>query len=203
MVKKLADKISLYYVRKNIISVGELEVYSYGFVLLLSAILNLTLVISIAIIFDMLIQAVVFVLSFILLRTFGGGYHAKTHMGCVWAFFIVFVFLSFALSLLSAYATPIFVLIIAQVSFVFIWVFAPVEAKNKPLSAAKQKRMKKVCRTIALIFFTFAIWNFFNPFPFEHIIVFVFSGKLAGSISIAFAALMNKLSAWKLAKENN
>ena len=192
MIKKLADKIALFYTRQKIIPIDELDVYSYGFELILSAVFNLSLVIAVAIIFNIPLQAFLFVFSFIIIRSFGGGYHAKTHMVCVWAFFIVFVSLSFVLNLLPMHTAPIVIFASSLTSLLFIWIAAPVEAKNKKLSDSKQKRLKRICRLIAIIYFVFAAYVFFIPTSFEHIVIFAFSGLLAGSTSIMFAALMNK-----------
>ena len=110
MTKRLATNMSQYYMRKGIIADDERDVYSYGFELVLSALTSIVLLLTVAAVLGIVINASAFLLSFILLRAFGGGYHAKTHRGCIVAFFVVFIIFSYANSHIPVAVVPAYIL---------------------------------------------------------------------------------------------
>lgn len=83
MINELANKIVDKGIQHNTISVEEKEVYLYGYTLLIEISLCLISALIIAIVFNKVVELTVFIGCFMLLRTFGGGYHAKTAKTCI------------------------------------------------------------------------------------------------------------------------
>ena len=83
MLSRLAKSTTHFLVCKGISEREDEEVYAYGTELLYSAVLNILLAVIISLITDTLLPTFLFMLPFIIIRQCIGGYHAKTHIGCM------------------------------------------------------------------------------------------------------------------------
>ena len=194
MVKRIAQGMANYYSRKNVITDDDVDVYSYGFELVISSVLNLVFVFAAAIALGITLQASAFVLSFALIRAFGGGYHAKTHRGCILAFLVVFLAFAYALRYLPESAATVYMLSATGVSSLIICAVAPVEAKNKPLSEAKRNRLKTICIIISFAYVSVVVYRYFAHRLDGKLLVYAISGKLAASASMALAFITRRIS---------
>jgi len=82
MIAQMSKKIALFFISNRIINEEDKEVYEYSLELLLSAVLNFSAVIILAVCTGKIMEASLFVLGFVPLRTLAGGYHAKNHFRC-------------------------------------------------------------------------------------------------------------------------
>ena len=152
----MSKKISSFFILNDIIKEEDKEVYEYSFELLLSTILNFVAVIIIALITRKILEATLFVLGFVPLRTLAGGYHASTHFRC----FMILLF-TYSVFLLTVFFIPIkfiepamIVMILCSILLVFI--LSPVEDSNKPLSEEETKLFKRKSRRF--------FWHNYKPY---------------------------------------
>ena len=135
MLNRLSKKLAMRLVNNKIISYEDIDIYIYGFELLLSFLFSTLLILCIGTIFDCLVETIVFLIIFILLRSFSGGYHALTYSFCT------FVTLSlYGTTMLLSYYTQINYIsffIIASVGIISLSIFAPVINPNKEISSKK------------------------------------------------------------------
>ncbi|MDR1245999.1 MAG: accessory gene regulator B family protein [Clostridiales Family XIII bacterium] len=180
--------------RKNIVDEQTKETYSYGFQLLISTICNIILILIVAFCLGILSESLFFIVSFVIMRSVGGGYHADTHKGCIILFCLVFVIFSL-LSIYLFYRFASMYMIVGSIAaFFVIWEIAPVEAPNRRLSAAKTERLRNGSLLISSLFTAVAVLSNIVSFPFlksEHMLFF-FSGYLAAILSMATAAILRK-----------
>lgn len=94
------------------------------------------------------VELITFIVFFSGLRSYAGGYHAKTHIECI--------SLSLCLFLISALSSTYFIeygkiILFSGVLFSIIMVFvlAPTESENKPLSK-RHKKNKTLSRIIVI-----------------------------------------------------
>lgn len=165
MLAQLSGRIAEAWVESGVISSEERSVYKYGIELALSVLINLFCLILISIIAGQLFAWLFYILSFIPLRTAGGGYHAPTHAICVLissGMFCVVLILSLGLSEGTA---PAFCMITSLFSVVIFWRFAPVAAVNKPLTEGEFSWNRKISRilvcaiSICVLFGIVANWS--------------------------------------------
>ena len=84
---------------------------------------------------------IVTLIFFCPIRLFSGGYHAKTYWGCFFITFIIFcIIITFGKYLVINSAVIISLLI---VSFIFIFIFSPVDNINKRIKSEERKKMLK------------------------------------------------------------
>lgn len=142
---KIADFLTGYYIRKNVISKDMAEIYCYGFKLIIADIINFSIIIMLGILFSRIIDSIVFLITLCGLRQFCGGFHAKTFWLCRLSMICTYCGVIILTNIISSY-TGIWLgvtITLNIIAIIFIYVFAPIEHPNKPLSA-EQKRNNRV-----------------------------------------------------------
>lgn len=119
---------------KNIIKEEDREVYGFGFKLFLATIFKVLGIMAIAAFTGLIKEAVVFLLFFSGIRIQAGGYHAKTVLNCFIGT-LVLTFGSIALiKILPEIYYQHYILISMVASIFLVFLYAPLESKNKPLN---------------------------------------------------------------------
>lgn len=120
---------------------SDLELYQYGMRQLKMALLNLASIIFIGILFDMVIEGIVFALCYILLRKVSGGYHAGSYKSC-YLFSVVF----YIVSLVAIKYLPVTVWLEAAgiILFLLLIRFMPVDSENKKLTDSEKRKIRQL-----------------------------------------------------------
>ena len=139
MLEYMSDKIARILVSQKIISDCDLDVYAYGLALLLSFFFNTVIMFIIGIITHRLVETILFLIVFVILRSFSGGYHADTFLKCM---IITFSTYALVISLSAVKVSLIVYLAVLFAGFFIILVKAPIEHPNKEISACDKKRHK-------------------------------------------------------------
>lgn len=142
MISKLSKKISLFLYRKEIIDIGELEIYKYGFEIICSTLIGFIITLLIGLMFQMFLLSMIYYFAFVLIRQFTGGYHAKSYFMCNLVFSIVTLFV-FGFTKMAVFAGNYSIsihLLLLLLSILITWYYAPIENENKPLDEEQKKR---------------------------------------------------------------
>ncbi len=149
MINRASNTILQYLLRKGVIndSSDVKEYYKYGIELTISSLLNIILIMGIGILFCSIIESIIFLVCFILIRQFTGGFHANTYFKCNFSFC-----LAFTVVLIMYYITlghiHLWVSGLISILCVAIIVFhCPIEHINKPIPKHKRK-IHKIAATI-------------------------------------------------------
>ena len=154
MIKRIALKITNFIFKNTELDSELFEVYKYGVEITLSTLLNIFWIIAASMVLTDVISGVIFLAVFILLRSFVGGYHAKTNFMCNALFLLTYLLVYYINSLASAlvegelFSRLLTILILLGI--IPIIAFAPVQHKNKPLSE-KQSQISRIIGTAAFI----------------------------------------------------
>ncbi|MBE6844952.1 MAG: hypothetical protein E7508_04460 [Ruminococcus sp.] len=127
----------------------EKEVYRYGIQQGLNLGLNILTTLIIGCLCGMLFPSILFLVCYMPLRSFCGGYHAKTHIRC----YIYSVIMITCILLISRYFTfnTLVYEILVLISFIVIMLLAPVEDKNKILDSDEKKFFRKKACIITVL----------------------------------------------------
>ena len=149
MFARTAETLTKKLKENNTITAEQYEICRYGFQQGLTIILNAVTTIAIGVVFGELWQAVLFMAAYAPLRSYAGGYHAKTAERC----YVYSILLMIAVLLAIKYAAlPNFICIITLlVSCTVIAVLSPVEDSNKPLDSLEQVVYRKTTLMITAI----------------------------------------------------
>ena len=139
----LASNISLFLYKNNIVDRHDLEIYQYGFEMIISTILGFIITLIIGIILNM---SIAYYIIFVFLRQLTGGYHANTYLKCNTLFAIITFTTLGTTKLLCKVGkyNMILLLIIVLFSLFVVLRYAPVENPNKSLGQKQIKQNRKV-----------------------------------------------------------
>ena len=147
MIEKLCNKLTS-RIRKKMPEVDDerAEIINYGLQLVIGEIPKTFIIIAIAYLLGVLKLTVLALLFIMPYKTFSGGVHLKTHIGCIIATSILYV----GTALLSKYIifNPIYIKYIAialiwSFSMIMIKLYAPADTENVPILRKKDRDLKR------------------------------------------------------------
>ena len=147
LLARLAGKIGNNLVHSGVIKEEDAEIYIYGINQILTYVLNVSSALIIGLIFDVFTEVAVFMAAYIPLRSFAGGYHAKTPLRCYVFSVIMLIVVSIGLKYLHLADWVYYAVLVAATLVVLV--LSPVEDRNKPLDEIEQKVYKKRTMNIA------------------------------------------------------
>jgi len=150
MLNSVKTKILGYFIQIGLGEQGDLEVYEYGFILLLKKLFHIVTILAMGWLANELVNVAIFLLVYICIREYSGGYHSKSSLGC-YICTVVIISLAIAFFKLELFH-PWIVLLILVICGVLIWFFSPQEAENKPLEFGEIQRYRKRTRIYLITF---------------------------------------------------
>ena len=140
MIERMASKVVDYLVKKEMIEDEKeyKDFYQYGAEITISSLLNIALILLIGALSNHLVDSLIYLLMFVFLRRFTGGYHADTYykcniIGCV-NFSLIILGKDLSVRFLSSWLPPI---AIGILSVLALSLLCPIENENKPIEQDK------------------------------------------------------------------
>lgn len=155
MFEKFIDK----QVHMGIVKASDAEIYKYGYALAFDAITNIIAGIIIGLIFRAIPIVLLFWISYIPLRVYAGGWHAKRSIHC---FLISNILLIVVIQAIRYINIPIETALCNGLEFLeisFIIGLAPVDTKNKRLSSKEKRKYKYIVIAVICIEVLIGIWS--------------------------------------------
>ena len=91
MIEKISKKICCFALNNSMLSDKKYtDIYQYGIEIMISSIIGVMLIILSGVIIKDMKSAIMFLISFMLLRSFCGGYHANNYLKCNIIFIVLF-----------------------------------------------------------------------------------------------------------------
>ena len=140
--RTISRKVVEWLYGHEIIERSESNIYVYAYELLISSTISIFLILIASCVCGNIWYSLAFLLGFIPLRIYLGGYHASSHFNCYLAFLSVFL-ASVVLSY-QIVATYGFRLMTTCLLFIIAFLYAPVEAKNKRLPTEKKRKYRHI-----------------------------------------------------------
>ena len=151
MLRKLAGQIVDWQIQRQYLRAEERELYEYGYEAMLNQAINILISIAIAVWLRMPIAVVVFLVCYIPLRSYCGGYHARTHMGCSVISAMMLLGICLLLRVIPEAADLPLAAMVFTICGVLVFRYAPVEDSNKPLDAEETVHYRKMSRMVWLL----------------------------------------------------
>ena len=144
MTRKIVESL----IANGAVPSEDRELYEYGIRQGSLMVINLVTVILIGMFLGMVLQSLVFMLAYIPMRTYAGGYHANTQLRCYLLSipFMMIVLLGIRMIPWNGYVCLCVLLCIGLV----LYKLAPVENPNRPFREIEFKVFKKRTRIIAV-----------------------------------------------------
>lgn len=163
MISKLSEKITNTLVEKNTISEDDRELYEYGFFMLFSNLYFIVITCIFGLIFGVFFESLIFFISFMLIRKYAGGYHAKTETRCQIVSTLSILISILVIRFVNFDDISVILLAITAISSILIFAFAPLDTPEKPLSKNEKKHFRTISYIILVVLdILFLIAYFFN-----------------------------------------
>ena len=143
MIDGFIDKIIGAQVEKGTISEQDINIYKYGYFLLYELLLNIVIAVVIGVVTNRLVELFVFLLLYVPLRSFCGGWHADKLWKCTIYSNLMLILLCVTLSYEIIYSRSIIMVLIFIIGIIFVGICAPVGTQTKPISSKEKKVYKK------------------------------------------------------------
>lgn len=150
MISKVSNSIAVLLEKNSVIEKSEIELYEYGFFVLLSNMFFFFVSIICGAIYRTTIESMVFYITFSLLRRYAGGIHATSEKICFVSTMISIITCNGLIKLLVFYEDEQIFLFVMAISAVLIAALSPLDSANKPLTVEEKKHYKKV--TLGILF---------------------------------------------------
>ncbi len=152
MITSLAHYITGILCKNHIINSRQSDVYIYGFEIMISGIINIIIGLTLGIIFSQVFESILFLIAFIFMRKYCGGYHADTYFKCN-SIFLFHIFIVMSILKINFHYSLMLHSIIGLICITINIIFAPVDNQYKPLNYEEKNKYKKIALFIGLFFF--------------------------------------------------
>ncbi len=151
MVSLIKNSIMYQLEENELISNYDREIVEFGLETLIYKIIHLVTNIVIALFFDMVLEILVFHLFYQKIRTYSGGYHAKSNLICFFNSILISIGTLYFWSSCSQSNYNLYTIVFLVSSFIVIWFLTPVENINKPLDKLEQHIYSKKSRLLLIV----------------------------------------------------
>lgn len=188
-MEKIGSKIIEFFASNDLIKNEDKEIYKYAFNIILSSLIHIATVMIIGLCFNLFIESLVFYFSFIAIRKFAGGYHAKTPVRCyLFSFASNIIILCLVKWLSSINTLFIFIFIIFELlCVVLILLISPLDTENNPLTGQEKKMYRMLTSIITILIFIISSLCFFKGYR------NIGSSMICGVVMSALVLLMRKI----------
>lgn len=159
-MEKFSSKLIEFFVSNDLIKNEDKELYEYAVNIILSSLIHIATVMILGLCFNLFIESLVFYFSFIAIRKFAGGYHAKTPVRC-YAFSVISSIIMLCLIKLSNSVGNIFtylLIIFELLCVVLIILMSPLDTENNPLNSYEKKWYKTLAVLISVCIFIISLF---------------------------------------------
>jgi len=177
VVKEFSRKLAGCLVENRVIEEKDTGIYEYGLSLLIYNTINLATVLLIGGFLRCIWESLCYMVCFLILRKFTGGYHARSPVAC---YFISICLFGASICFARFYTVNVYLFAVVLILALPCGCIVPVETKNKTLSVHEMK----VYRIISLIVFLLEVslavvaWKISFPMLYTSIVMAIFGCEL-------------------------
>lgn len=154
MIDYIAAKVVRWISKYKMLSVEDSELYEYVFRNLIFSAIPILMVLLVGFVTNMILEGLILITPFILLRKFSGGFHLRSRSACMalsLTLLASFMFLSRVIVDTELHALS---LIIVGMSAAAIFLLSPVDSGKRKLSEQEITFFMKAARVIDIILFS-------------------------------------------------
>ena len=170
MISWIANYLVRFLLSKGLIDDEKMEIYQYGYEILTSSFITLLIVIVLGAVIKCLFASLLYFVIFASMRLICGGYHAKHYWSCNLIFTIVTatLLLLFKYIPMDGYASIHYTTLVFSVLVVFV--YAPVENKNKMLNTRKKTLFRIISRITVVLYALLSCLIYILQIPYSKLI---------------------------------
>lgn len=165
MIHMIAEKMINWQIVKGNLTETDRNKYVYAYEILFNQLVNLSIAVVLAFVSHELIAVFLFLVVYIPLRKYAGGFHAENNEKCMLYSSLVIICVIVLNKTLhdvttNTYESIISIMMICfMLMLAFIWHMAPIETKNKKLDELERRRCRRKVHIIWTIHILLMVWN--------------------------------------------
>lgn len=152
MIGKMSSRIVKWLLRAGAISENDRELYEYAAYSFLFSLLPLVLVMILGGISGMLVEGVLMIVPFMLIRKFSGGFHLQSSGVCFVSSTLLLSAFLFLIRLITEKQGCILLGCLVAAAAIQIFICSPIDNEARRLSAKERTVFKKVARIMSALF---------------------------------------------------
>lgn len=157
MIKLLSQSILNSFIDESVTNEEDEEIYAYGTEIAVAYLVNLLAIIIIGAFMNMLLECIVFLIIFVPLRGYTGGYHASNYKICFVFSCLTVAAVLFVNKYAAANTDKFILFLIMAISGILIYILGPIEDKNKPITENQRIHYRSKIKFFLIIEFILAI----------------------------------------------
>ena len=150
MISKLSERIAAGLKQSSIINEDDVELYAYGFYILISKLLFLIIALILGVILNIVFESIVFYVSFSIIRAYAGGVHANKEWKCFLYTSVSIIMCALGIKVLINLKPTVLFAVILMISSLIIIIISPLDTKEKPLSAKEKEKYYMISAIVLL-----------------------------------------------------
>lgn len=156
MIQTSATLFTRYMMRKGLCE-DDFEVHRYGIEVILSTIIDLSLILFVGSISGMLMEAILFYFGFWIIRKYSGGYHCKTYFNCISLHVLTFMAFTLTVALFQNFYIKAITCMIGIGTFLWL---SPI--KNRKFTRLSYSKYKRISLIILLLYILLSFSTFYG-----------------------------------------
>ena len=191
MINTFACKVVSLFVRNSRIEENDREIFVFGLEIILSSVASIITVFLISIPFRQFLGTVFYLIMFIIIRQFTGGYHANSYQRCFFTFVFIYLLTTLLVLFVSTETAQTLTIVFSWTSVFPVFLFAPVRNKNRELTLKETVKFRKISRmSVCLLAGLLTVSVFCHP-DFSRILLWGALALLTTAILIVVAVIKN------------
>ncbi len=187
MIQAFSIKIANNLVKREVICSEKIKIYQYGLELLIATVLNGLVVLVLSLLLGVFWPTCLLIAPFIWIRSNAGGYHAKTHLGCIVGFAITYT--ATILLLKNVVIDAAIQITVLALSSLVIWLIGCIKNENRPVTDEEFLKFRNKAKRITIIC---CIIGIIGTFFYERIFTYYVMGIAIAAGSLLVAMFINQ-----------
>lgn len=151
MIQKIVDRIVDRQVENQTIEQEDINIYKYGYFLLFEVLINIIISLVVGGVFNDIKTVVLFLILYIPLRTYSGGWHADRLWKCTFISNLILVIAEVISNYCIKYIPVMYCIPLMILFGIYILVVSPVDTESKPLENYERESYSKKVKIILFI----------------------------------------------------
>lgn len=143
MLNRIAFYITEELISNGTVKAEDRDIYRYGFEMGFAQVINLISTLLIGFVFGLPVESMFFLISFMTLRTYAGGYHSSSHLKCYLLSITANLVVFGTVRLLICTGTEHLCFYLGAIGVLLLVWLAPVEDRNKPMDGMERIVFRK------------------------------------------------------------
>lgn len=152
MIRKTANILSKWLLKAGAISEVDLGLYEYGIYSFLFTLIPLFAVILLSFPFHITFEGILFIIPFIILRKFTGGFHFSSALLCTLVSIVVLSAFLLGIKVLIILSPSIPAYVTVYLSLIPIITLSPIDSMNRRLTHKEKRVFRKIAICLGIFF---------------------------------------------------